>query len=267
MLRIKALTRGKQGIFLTWAGCFHGIGLVPLSYLSFLKMHIDIYFLSAITVWIVNLLALIIGCLYCYRADLPNYLKIFPFYLFVSIGLEFFAHPYLRSVFKLLPSSANQRSIGFTLYNFYTVFETFAFTWFLFQVIRSGSIKRIAILLLFLFILFFTKSALTAGLGSSINDLAVLFESVIVITLCLTFFRELFSRPEPVDLLKEPSFWLVTGIFFYLATIFPLFLTRPWLLDQGLAKVVKSLYSINNFALSVTYMLFIKGFTCRTRKL
>ena len=212
-------------------------------------------------------MALIIGSLYCYRAGLPGYLKIFPFYLFVSIGIEVIAHPYLRAVFKLLPSSAHQVAISFILYNFYTVFETFVFTWFLFQVIRSGAIKKITILLLFLFILFFTKSALTVGLGNSVNDLAVLFESVIVITLCLTFFRELFARPEPVDLLKEPSFWLVTGIFFYLATIFPLFLTRHWLLDQGLAKIVKSLYSINNFALSVTYLLFIKGFICRTRKL
>jgi hypothetical protein len=99
------------------------------------------------------------------------------------------------------------------------------------------------------------------------NDLAVLFESIIIITLCLTFFRELFARPEPVDLLKEPSFWLVTGMFFYLATIFPLFLTRSWLHSHGLFKVAQSLYSINNFALSVTYLLFIKGFTCRTRKL
>jgi hypothetical protein len=136
----------------------------------------------------------------------------------------------------------------------------------LFQITRSVTIKKLTILLLSLFVLFFIKFAVADGLGSTINDLAVLFESVIVITLCLTFFRELFARPEPVDLLREPSFWLVTGIFFYLATIFPLFLTRSWLQGHGLTKVVQSLYSINNFALSVTYLLFIKGFTCRTRK-
>ncbi len=228
-------------------------------------MHIDIYIFSNIIVWITNLLALIIGCLYCYRKNLPAYLKIFPFYLFVSIGIEVVANPYLRPIFKLLAFSTHQSLISNVLYNFYTVFETFAFTYFLFQVIHSVTIKKLTILLLCLFALFFIKSYLANDLYI-INDPAILFESVIIITLCLTFFKELFTRPETVDLLTEPSFWLVTGIFFYLATIFPLFLTRSWLRSQGLTKVLDNLYSINNFALCVTHLLFIKGFTCRTKK-
>jgi len=228
-------------------------------------MHIDIYFFSNVIVWITNLLALIIGCLYCYRKGFPDYLRIFPFYLFVSIGIEVIANPFLEPIFKLLAFSTHKTLTGNILYNFYTVFETFVFTWFLFQVIRSGSIKKITILLLSLFVLFFIKSSLANGLFD-INDLAILSESIIIITLCLTFFKELFTRPEPIDLLKEPSFWLVTGIFFYLATIFPLFLAEIWLRGHRLVKAGETLYSINNFALCVTHLLFIKGFTCRIRK-
>ena len=228
-------------------------------------MPIDIYFLSDIVVWTTNLLALIIGCFYCYRKTLPAYLKIFPFYLFISIAIEIVAHPYLRPIFKLLAFSAHPSSISNDLYNLFTIFETLVLTYFLFQVIRSVTIKKLTILLLSLFVLFFIQSSLARGLDR-INDLAILFESVIIIVLCLTFFKELFARPEPIDLLKEPSFWLVTGIFFYLAAIFPLFLTRAWLQNHGLTKVVQGLYSINNFALSVTYFLFIKGFTCRIKK-
>ena len=228
-------------------------------------MNIDIHFLSNIAIWITGLIALITGCLYCYREGLPGYLKILPVYLFVSNGIEVFAVPNLSVIFQLHFSPMEQSSLRHLLYNLFTVFETFIFAYFLYQIIRSAQIKKLTIGLFSLFLIYFIKSSLSDGLYHN-NDPAVLFECIIIIIPCLTFFRELFTRPEPIDLLKEPSFWLVTGIFFYLATIFPLFLAHPWLKGHGLRKVAQGLYSINNFALSITYLLFTKGFTCRTKK-
>ncbi|MES1159324.1 MAG: hypothetical protein ABUM51_01070, partial [Bacteroidota bacterium] len=196
---------------------------LPCCIFIFLVMPLDIYFLSNIVVWASNFAALIIGCLYCYRTGFPSYLRIFPFYLFVSFAVEIFANKYLRSYLPFPPSD-DQLMAGKVLYNLFTVFETFIFTYFLWQLIRSTQIKKITIGLFILFLVYFVTSSVFEGMYYS-NDPAILFESVIIIFLCLTFFRELFTRPEPMDLLREPSFWLVTGIFFYLATIFPLFLT------------------------------------------
>jgi len=228
-------------------------------------MTTHIYFLSNATAWITNLLALFLGTIYCYRKGQPVYLWIFPLYLFVSIAIEIVANPFLIPIFNLLAFSSHQAQTGDVIYNFYTVFETFVFAAFFLQVIRSTSMKHLTILLLSLFAFFFTRSSLVNGLYI-INDPAILFECAIIIILCLTFFKELFARPEPIDLFKEPSFWLVTGIFFYLAAIFPLFLLMAWLRSHGQYKIYESLYSINNFALCVTHLLFIKGFTCRTKK-
>jgi hypothetical protein len=228
-------------------------------------MYIDIYFLSNIISSIAGFITLIIACFCCYRKGVPGYLKIFPVYLFVSDGIELFANRPLITLFKF-HFSPEQLLLRFPIYNLFTVFETLAFSYFLFLIIRSRQIKKISFLLLALFLLFFIQSSLKDGLQHT-NDLAVVFESIIIVILCLTFFRELFTRSEPIDLLKEPSFWLVTGIFFYLTVIFPLFLADSYLKSHGLIKVAQGLYSINNFALCVTYLLFIKGFTCRTRKL
>jgi hypothetical protein len=228
-------------------------------------MPLDIYFLSNITSCLSNLASLLVGCLYCYRAGAPGYLRIFPLYLLVSIAVEFFANKYFRILlpFHLDDVKLVVRQVS---YNFFTVFETVVFIYFLYQIIRSTQIKRLAIGLFILFLIYFITSTVVGGLYQ-FNDMAVFFESVIIVFLCLIFFRELFTRPEPVDLLREPSFWLVTGIFFYLATIFPLFLAGSYLRSHGLGKITYTLYSINNFAISITYLIFIKGYTCRTKRL
>jgi hypothetical protein len=225
----------------------------------------DIYFISNVVNWIANLLALTVAVLYCYRSFNPHYLRIFPFYLFVSIGIEALVNPYINRLLDFQPFAGHQNYIMNIFYNLFTPFELFIFSYFLLHVIQSFRIKRILIVLICLYTIFFVQYSLRKDLGES-NNIAVAFESIIIIIPCLTYFRELFTRTEPVNLLREPSFWLVTGIFFYLATIFPLYMTRSYLTNHGLDGVAKSLSSINNFALSITYLLFIRSYTCRIKK-
>lgn len=217
--------------------------------------------------WITNLVALGFGVLYCYKNYNPGYLRIFPPYLLVSFGVEVLVNPYINNIFNFRPFADHQRYAMYALYNLFTLFEIAVFSWFLFRIIRSARIKILLVALLVFFLPFFIQSSYPLDLGRHFNDQAVLLESIIIIIPCLVYFKELFARPEPVDLLTEPAFWLVTGVFFYLATVFPLFLTRPYLQDLGMKKIAQSLYSINNFALSITYILFIKGYTCRIKRL
>jgi hypothetical protein len=39
--------------------------------------------------------------------------------------------------------------------------------------------------------------------------------------------------------------------------------TTNYLSTHGMLTAARSLFSINNFSLVITYILFIKGFTCR----
>ncbi|MDO6429696.1 hypothetical protein Q4E93_03830 [Flavitalea sp. BT771] len=206
-----------------------------------------------------------VAILYCYKRFNPPYLKIMPFYLLVSIGIEILVNRFINQLLDFRPF-ADQADARVTLYNLFTPFELIIFSYFLYQVIRSPMVKKMVLILVCLFAIFFVQYSLQNGLGYS-NDIAVVLESVIIIIPCLTYFRELLAWNEPVNLLREPSFWLVTGIFFYLATIIPLYMTRSYLIAHGFTGVAKSLYSINNFALSITYLLFIRSYTCRIRKL
>lgn len=228
-------------------------------------MFTNIYFISNVVNWIANLLALAVALLYCFKRKNPSYLRIFPVYLFVSIGIEVLVNPYMIKWLDYQPFCARQPYIMNVFYNLFTPFELFMFAYFLFQVIQSTTIKRILITLICLFTIFFVQYSVQKDLGE-VNNIAVALESVIIIIPCLTYFRELFTRAEPVNLMQEPAFWMVTGIFFYLATIFPLYMTRSYLATHGLNGMAKSLSSINNFALSITYLLFIRSYTCRIKR-
>jgi hypothetical protein len=227
-------------------------------------MPVDIYIISNIINWISNLLALVIALCYCYRDFSPCYLRVFPIYLFLSFAAEVLANCAFEYYLHFKPFSDQTRYI---IYNLFTLTELCSFSWFLYQVIRSRIVKKILIALLILFGLYFLQYYwLKEGLVVDFSSVGVVLEAIIIMVPCLTFFRELFTRAEPVDLMREPSFWLVTGIFFYVVTIFPLYLTRSYLYDHGFAAMAKNLHSINNFAIGITYLLFIRAFTCRTKK-
>ena len=225
-----------------------------------------IFLISNISAFVTNLVTLTFAILYCYRDVNPRYLRVFPLYLAISFLVELLVNQYFTLLLGFPLFGKHQAFARHMTYKLFTLFELFVFSWFLYQILYSDRMKKGLILLLVLFCLFFLWSSLPGQPGQSSNDLAVNLESLIVIIPCLVYFKELFARPVPGDLLREPSFWLVTGIFFYLATIIPLFLSGSYLYDRGFRKIAISLYSINNFALSIAYILFIKGFTCRIRR-
>lgn len=229
-------------------------------------MPLTIYLISTISNLTGNLVALIIGLLYCYRRSSPPYLRIFPVYLFVSLAVEVIAGAFIGKVFHFSIFGDHQPYAKKVIYNLYTLFELYVFAWFLFQVLRSSLIRRLLIALVILFSIYFIFYLLQTDIGKKNNMSLIVLESLIIIIPCLTFYRELFTGKEPIDLLKTPSFWLVTGIFFYLATIIPLCAATDYMFSHGLTKAVRNLASINSFALVVTYLLFIKGFTCRIKK-
>ncbi len=203
----------------------------------------DIYFISNVVNWITNLLALAVAVLYCYRDFNPSYLRVFPIYLFVSIAIEALVNPYINQILDFRPFDGRQEYFRMAIYNLFTPFELFIFSYSLFQIIRSLRVKKMLLILITLFTIFFVQYSVQCDLGVTSNEIAVVLESIIIIIPCLTYFRELFTRIEPVNLLRESSFWLVTGIFFYLATIFPLYMTRSYLTSHGLSGVAKSLSS------------------------
>lgn len=225
-------------------------------------MSTKLFFVSVIANYLGNLLALIIGLVYCYRNHHLPYVKIFLLYLFVSIAVEVLAVP----EFFHLPSFWRDPDFArIVTYNLFKPFELFIFSWFFLQIIQSRRVKRILVGSIVSYSILFACYSWVVGIGSNIIQSTTILESIILLIPCLTWYRELFTHKESVNLIREPEFWLVTGIFFYLCAIIPFASSITYLVRHGLFKLGASLSSINTFSYLVTYCLFVKGFTCRSR--
>ena len=150
------------------------------------------------------------------------------------------------------------------IYNLFVGFELVYLAYFLTRVIDALWVKRLVWLLVGLN-LGFQLIYLVKTDFHKFNVRAVLLESVILIVPCLVYFREIFLTKRAVNLLREPSFWMVTGILFYTFLKIPVVLFTDYVWHHLSSTLGFELYSGNNFALIVTYTLFIKAMTCRRK--
>jgi hypothetical protein len=87
--------------------------------------------------------------------------------------------------------------------------------------------------------------------------------SILMIIFCCLYFYELLQNPQEGDLLRDPMFWISTGIlFFYLGDLSYNLLFN--LLQEYAANTGGKLFqSINNNLILMLYTCFIIAFLCR----
>jgi hypothetical protein len=180
------------------------------------------------------------------------YQKLFPFYLAITLTIESLA-------VSLWSNSEN----NIELYNYFGVFEFLFYFFVLHQVILSIKMKRFVAAVIFVYPLLFAINKIffqTTGFHSITYSLGCL----LVASICIFYFFELFQNHQSVNLTKEPAFWICTGILFFYCCTFPYF---------GLANFMHNFPAIimNNFAAllnlmnSLLYSLFTIAFLCRIK--
>ena len=181
------------------------------------------------------------------------YLRIFPPFLFITVGVELLGY-YLTSIGKY----------NVYIYNFFTVIEFCFYFFVLSQVVSRVKMKRIikgTIVLYasaaFINIFFLQGTKMFHTVTYSIGCL-------LVVIFCIYYFWELFRLPKSVKLQKNPAFWICTGLLFFYCCGFPLY---------GFINYLVSISTLlrDNFFTIVTilniflYSLFTIGFLCRIR--
>ena len=108
-----------------------------------------------------------------------------------------------------------------------------------------------------IYVCFFT-SPITIGKFESC--LSVTSSSLLLIP-SFYYFYTLFIEPPLKNLLKEPSFWITTGIAFLHGLNIPLFFTENYFLKE-FSTVWYNVYSINYIAYCFLFILFIISLLC-----
>ena len=145
----------------------------------------------------------------------------------------------------------------------FLLIEITIFFIYLYNNISNKKMKNITIILLSFFFIF---SYLAIG-NSTFYYMSISWadalESLCLIIPCLFYFFELFKFPE-IAFKKKESFWVITGILFYMSASIPIFLLSDYI-KKNIPAYFDIIFSLNYILYSILFLLFIKAYLCRRR--
>lgn len=143
--------------------------------------------------------------------------------------------------------------------NLFMLIEFIIFYLFLIRSIRSRFFTRIlkTIIIIFPAMILYHW---TARLHSN-SAAFVIMEAYLIIIPCLFYYYELFRIPTPINLLREPRLWAISGILFLFILLAPLFLQGPALYIA--ANDLSSIYVITFIGYIILFIFFIAALICQ----
>lgn len=192
-----------------------------------------------------------------FRKGIPSYLKLFTPFLLITLIVEVIGWR-----MNLMMPGAN-RSFLFIPFSVLE-FEFYLYT--LCSIIQHVRAKHIVSYILFIYpVLAFlnvhfvqvnTFPSITYSLGC-----------LLIVGVCIYYFYELFQLPGSVNLVREPAFWICTGLLFFYCCSFPLFGLSSFLYTAS-SIILNNLTTILTMMNALLYTLFTVALLCgiRTRK-
>ena len=179
-------------------------------------------------------------------------LKWFVPYLFFLVTIEMTA-VYMVKVLELHSTP---------LYNITIPIEYSFYAYLFYEYLKGPMIKKTAMGLL-IFIPTFCAANLVFGQGfKGFNSTNLLVSSSAVLLLCCAYFVDLFRRDEEISLLREPMFWITTGVLFFNMGELSTNLFWQYLLQNTREEYSKLIGLINSSLIYVLYTFISIGILC-----
>jgi hypothetical protein len=142
----------------------------------------------------------------------------------------------------------------------------FAFCFFLYlvrAVIRGPKAKRILLYCLLAFPLISVGNILLVQKPEVFQTMTYSLGCLLVVAACIYYFLELFRSRSYVNLLREPAFWICSGLLFYSACTFPVYGLINFIHFEF--AVIRVILYILDFINILLYLSFTIAFLCRLR--
>ena len=196
-------------------------------------------------------LSALIGFVTVKRGAVPIYLRRFPYLLLVVL------------VNEIVSWQLGERGINNSIpYNFFSVGAFAFYMYMLGQMVFSRLVRKWILIIAAVYVIgalyniFFGQ-----GMGTS-HTITYSIGCFMIVAVSIYYFLELFQRPRYVDLKKEPTFWIASGLLFFFACTPAIFGLVNYLssLPDINAQSLVPLITILNVSL---YSLFTIAFLCR----
>ena len=208
-----------------------------------------------------EILALTICLVYSTRTNLGK-----AFFLYILFDFSIGLFDYYLKYFSEAPQKKSNDIIYITN-SFISVVELCVYYYFFFRVLQNIIVKHAMKFLLIVFMIFFvgliisnTKKIDSYGHFSGIIGAA---EFLFLLLPCFTYYFELFSMKTSEDLLKRPSFWIVTGIFFYSVVSIPYYLIANFLAVNKYHSQSELAIFMFYIPFSISFLFLTKAFLCK----
>jgi|SRR5580692_5332670 hypothetical protein len=188
-----------------------------------------------------------------FRLPVEVYLRVFSFYLLydcISLTIGNYLALYHHNTI-LYSSLSSLVSLCFYIY-------------LLWAMIHSRKAKRILLYCLVAFPLISAINIFLVQKSGVFQSMTYSLGCLLIATACIYYFWELFQSKNYVNLAREPTFWICSGLLFNYTCSFPVY----GLIDFIQLSVVYVILLVLDFVGILLYLSFIIAFLCRlkTRK-
>jgi hypothetical protein len=82
---------------------------------------------------------------------------------------------------------------------------------------------------------------------------------------CIFFYYKLFKNVPTQNIKLEPSFWIVTGLFFYSCLSIPFYALNDYIRSLFTPTVAANIFATSNIFVIIMHLFFIKAYLCTIR--
>ncbi|HET6254561.1 MAG TPA: hypothetical protein VFE32_10825 [Puia sp.] len=188
-----------------------------------------------------------------YQPAAEKYLRYFSFYLFVNFLFEaataFMAFYHINNIF--INNIDSLLEISFMLY-------------LLREIIASRKAKRVFLYIFLIYPVLATVNIFLVQSSGNFHTMTYSLGTFLIVSACIYYFWELFQQKSSVDLIRQPPFWICSGLLFYYTCTYPLYGLTDFI--NSLPVVIKqNLYSIYIVINICLFLSFTIAFLCRLK--
>jgi hypothetical protein len=192
------------------------------------------------------------------NSNIPKYMNNFYWYSFFATFSC--AYIYLQK-YSYIPS----KNITGLIQNSHLLFHFIFLSLFIYRVLPNKNVSKNIKILFFLLLFIIIFCVFTNELSIPPYH-AYAFTNFGLVLFCCLYYLQLFESMPTINLLKEPSFWIISGIFFCMCATIPLTSLRGYLYDNIPYNLYLSMGNIGFFAYGVMHLFFIKAYLCSTNQ-
>ena len=216
--------------------------------------------LHYMVIWIgtfVILVSFVLSLLLNKKFRIRNYMK--GFYILPLIALLLS----VNTIFNILFHAYNNKHFFLLQYSLSILDLIF---WRVFFVNLFTNIKDVnKVKLFFLIVLILTSILFFLNDWGNPNFQAISIFNFCKTLFCILYFYKLFKDIPEKNITLEPSFWIVTGLFFYSGLSIPFYSLHNYIKSNTPLFISTNIFAISNMLIIIMHLFFIKAYLCTTR--